>query len=247
MLKYIKNFKVSYSYPLEYPVKVVINHLGLLGLVGWISQKYGCNAVSKDFVISERIIEVPTFHEWFGRIFPNPTSVSVLEIGHVASQVSLELASLGADVTAIDLRQYPFKHPKLLSITGDFLTFDFQKTYDCIFSLSTIEHFGISERYGGSEDQEGNNLDDNAFEKIANLLNANGYAIITVPFAKSWISGIWFKVYTRDTIEKKLSRYFMIEEKRYYKRIDNVWQPVSSLDDPISPHDGVALFLLKKQ
>ena len=240
----MKKFKVSYSYPLEHPVKVVIGRIGRQGLVGWLMQKFGNKVNGGDLVVSERIIELPTLHQWLGRIFPKPEG-NLLEIGHVASTTSLELASLGFNVTAIDLRDYPFTHNNLKSLKGDFLKYEFNKKFDCIFSLSTIEHFGFSKRYGGG-DESNSNLDEQAFEKIADLLELNGKAIISVPYAKTKVSGIWFRVYTRDDIELKLSKYFQINESRFYRRDNNEWTSVIDRNnDSISPHDGVALFLLK--
>ena len=125
----MKKFKVSYSYPLEHPIKVVIEKLSRLGLLGWLMQKYGRDIDIGDLVISERIIELPLFHQWVGKIFPRPEG-KFLEIGHVASSTSLELASLGFNVTAIDLRDYPFTHKNLKSIKDDFLKHEFDKKFD---------------------------------------------------------------------------------------------------------------------
>ena len=240
----MKKFKVSYSYPLEHPIKIVIEKLSRLGLLGWLMQKYGRDIDIEDLVISERIIELPLFHQWVGKIFPKPKG-KFLEIGHVASSTSLELASLGFDVTAIDLRDYPFTHKNLESIKGDFLNHSFDKQFDCIFSLSTIEHFGFSLRYGG-EDKPDNHLDEAAFKKISELLTSDGKVIVSFPYAKAFVPDVWFQVYTRNDIESKLGRYFKIEESRFYRRDDNEWTVVADRNnDPVSPHDGVALFLLK--
>ena len=240
----MKKFKVSYSYPLEHPIKVVIERFGRQGIIGWLMQKFGTKVDEGDLVISERIIELPTLHQWLGRVFPKPEG-NLLEIGHAASSIALEFASLGFNMTAIDLREYPFKHQNLLNIKGDFLKHEFNKKFDGIFSLSTIEHFGFSKRYGG-EDESDNNLDEQAFEKISNLLELDGRAVISVPYAKTKVLGIWFRVYTRDDIESKLSKYFLINESRFYRRDNNEWsQTHDKNNDPASPHDGVALFLLK--
>ncbi len=240
----MKKFKVSYSYPLEHPIKVVIEKLGRLGLLGWLMQKYGRDINAKDLVISERIIELPLFHQWVGKIFPKSEG-KFLEIGHVASATSLELASLGFNITAIDLRDYPFTHKNLESIKGDFLNHGFDKQFDCIFSLSTIEHFGFSLRYGG-EDKSDNHLDEVAFKKISELLTSDGKVIVSFPYAQAFVPDVWFRVYTRNDIESKLERYFQIEESRFYRRDDNKWTVVTNRNnDPVSPHDGVALFLLK--
>jgi hypothetical protein len=242
----MKKFKVSYSYPLEYPIKVVIRRLSKQGLIGWLVQKYGPKIKGEDIVVSERIIELPMLHQWLGKIF-SKSEGNLLEIGHVASSAALELASLGFNVTAIDLRDYPFKHPNLLSLKGNFLKFKFDKKFNCIYSLSTIEHLGFSERYGGKDSLD-HNLDELALKKIADLLELGGKAIISVPYAKSSIFDTWFRVYTKADLRQKLDKYFKMEESRFYSRKDNEWSPVpEEVDGPVSPHDGVALFLLSKK
>ncbi len=240
----MKKFKASYSYPLEHPIKVVVERIGRQGLVAWLMQKYGQNVdINKDLVISERIIELPMLHEWIGAIFPKREG-KVLEIGHVASSTALELASLGFDMTAIDLRPYPFKHKNLTSLQGDFLAHSFSEKFDFIYSLSTIEHFGFSKRYGG-DDISDNKLDEEAFKKISESLKQGGRAVVSFPYALSHVPGIWFRVYTREELEQKLSKYFKLEQSCYYRRDRNEWTRVDDRKgDPASPHDGVALFLL---
>lgn len=142
----MRKFKASYSYPLEYPIKAVVDKLGRSGLVAWIYQKFG-SPVSREFlVINGRILELPTTHEWLGKIFPaqDRSQIKILEIGHVASPLSLKLASLGYQTTAIDLRDYSFVHKNLASIKGDFLKHNFGQNFNCVISLSVIEHFGFS-------------------------------------------------------------------------------------------------------
>lgn len=240
-----KKFKVSYPYPLGYPIKVVVRNWGKKALLGWLFQKYASNTKETEILISERIVELSLFHQWFGSHIKN--RAQVLEIGHVASSVALELASLGYDVTGIDLREYSFRHKNLKSIKGDFLLHDFSDRYDLIYTLSTIEHFGFTERYDGKKDVD-NNLDEQAFAKIAHLLKPQGKAIISVPYSKELVKSIWFRIFTRDSLSEKLSKHFDIVDSRFYKRQNNQWEQVSDpKDDPVQATDGVAiLFLIKK-
>lgn len=244
MLFRAKEFKVSYAYPLGYPIKAVIRTFGVRGLLGWLFQRYAGTATKEEILISERIIELPLVHQWFSKSFQEESTMEVLEIGHVASSVSLELASLGHSVTGIDLRFYPFSHPNLTSLTGDFLEYDFPKPFDFIYSLSTIEHFGFTKRYDDKEDVD-NSLDEVAFAKIAKLLKPYGRAVISVPYERLPAPPTWFRIYTREALALKLEKHFSILEAKFYKRHLNQWSESLSLDqDPDSARDGAAIFLL---
>ncbi len=238
-----KKIKVSYPYPLGYPIKVVIRSFGLRALLGWLYQRYATSADEKEILISERIIELPLLHQWLGSI-SRESRENILEIGHVASSVSLELASLGYSVTGIDLRSYPFGHKNLTSLTGDFISHNFSDQFDFIYSLSTIEHFGFTERYDGKEKVD-DRLDEKAFYKISKLLKPFGRVVISVPYARELGYSDWFRVYTRDDLIQKLEKLFNIIEQQFYKRQDNQWyRVIHHFDDPESPRDGVAIFLL---
>lgn len=241
-----KNFEVSFPYSLEYPIKVVIKKIGILGFFGWVFQKYGRRLIKpENILVNERIVEVPSVYLWLGQYLKKGDKI--LEIGHVNSSIALELATLGYNVTAIDLREYHFGNSNLKSIKGDFLGTDFEDKFDCIFSISTIEHFGENKRYGG--DKEGvKELDRLAFEKINKILTVNGKFILTVPYAARERTDTWFKTYTRNSIEKLLSENFMIEDKKYFFRQKNQWLPANNPNnDPELPYDGVALFVMSKK
>lgn len=241
-----KKFEVSFPYSLEYPIKVVIKKINLLGFFGWIFQKYGRHLIKpENILITERIVEIPSVYLWLGQYLKNGDKI--LEIGHVNSSIALELATLGYNVSAIDLRDYPLKNSNLKSIRGDFLKTNFDDKFNCIFSISTIEHFGENKRYGGTKEGEGE-LDRLAFDKISRLLEENGRFILTVPYATKERADTWFKTYTRGTIEKILSENFIIEDKKYFFRNKNQWLPAEDIkNDPEYPYDGVALFLMSKK
>ena len=246
----MNKFKVIFPYFLECPVKVVAEKANLLGLFGWIFQR-GAVIVKKlikpeNIIISERIIEVPSVYY----LLASATKIGdkILEIGHVHSLLSLELANLGYKVTAIDLREYPFTHKILKSIKGDFLEYNFKQKFNCVITVSTIEHFGFNKRYGGGENKD-KGLDIKAFEKIYNILESGGKLILTVPYAAKERTDIWFKTYTRKSIEGMLLNFFIISYKRYFVRDNNSWTDIT-LDksrDPDFPYDGVVIFLLTKK
>lgn len=240
-----KKFKVSYPYPLGYPIKVVVRHHNTRGLLGWLFQRYASTCKPKEILISERIVELPLLHQWFGNNTSLRSDGKILEVGHAASSMALELASLGHPVTGIDLRQCPFTHTNLNSITGDFLVHDFQNDrFDFIYSLSAIEHFGFTQRYDGKKNVD-NQLDEEAFYKMSKLLNPSGRVVISVPYAREQGPSTWFRLYTRDDLNKKLNKHFSIVDQKFYVRKNSQWNQVTDrLDDPDSARDGVAMFLL---
>lgn len=238
-----KKFEVSFPYFLEYPIRVVIKKIGILGLLGWFLQKYGGKMIKeKNLSISERIVEVPSVYALLGPLYG--PGADILEIGHVNSSLALELSSLGYKVTAIDLRDYPFNHPNLRSIKADFLDFNFEAKFDCIIAISVIEHLGQNKRYGG-RDENSDSLDRKAFGKISSLLRENGKFIVSVPFASSE-KDFWYKVYTRSSLENLISGFFKIESAKFYIRDNNHWLEAGG-KSPDSPEDGVVISLLSKK
>lgn len=241
-----KPLKVSYAYPLGHPIKVVVREFNMRAILGWLFQKYAGSAMPDEILVSERIIELSQTHQWFGQYFGD-SKVEILEIGHVASSMALEFASLGHQVVGIDLRSYPFKHTNLQSLVGDFLQHNFNQKFDFIYSLSTIEHFGFTHRYDGNADAE-NHLDEDAFRKISDLLTDSGKVVISVPYCKDLTKSDWFRIYTREELQRKLEKHFKIIHQKYFKRENGQWsESMSRAEDPASARDGGAIFLLSKK
>jgi hypothetical protein len=91
-------------------------------------------------------------------------------------------------------------------------------------------------------------MDEAAFDKISELLKPSGRAIISVPYARIFTAHTWFRAYTREILNRKLSEYFNIIEQRFFKRQDGQWTEALSLsEDPASARNGVAVFLLSRR
>lgn len=243
----MRKFSVSFPYRLGYPIQVAIHKLGILGLVGWLYQKFSRRGLqAEDIQVSERIVEMPSVHRLLGQCTRPPATI--LEIGHVNSALALELASLGYRVTGIDLRRYPFTHPNLVSVQGDFLQQDWGgQQFQAVVMVSTLEHLGFNRRYGGSEEAD-RGLDRLALAKIGRLLTADGCFILTVPYARAECADTWFKTYTRATLVALLMQDFTICSEDYFVRQQGQWRPAADLQtDPEYPYNGVAIFCLKKK
>ncbi len=92
--------------------------------------------------VNERIVEVPYVFRALAGVRPGGR---VLDVGSAESFVSLSLASLGYDVTSLDLREYPLQHPGLEVVAAPLEEWDGpDEPYDAVVCLSSIEHFGIA-------------------------------------------------------------------------------------------------------
>ncbi|MCU1359980.1 MAG: Methyltransferase type 11 [Ilumatobacteraceae bacterium] len=125
--------------------------------------------------VNERIGEVPFV---FAKLGSLPVGSRVLDVGCCESIVSLSLASLGYDVTALDPRPYPFAHPRLTVVTDPVENYRDETGFDAIVLLSTIEHLGVGS-YGLNE---GDRLDLRAMAHLRSLLHPDGRLILTTPF-----------------------------------------------------------------
>jgi SAM-dependent methyltransferase len=147
--------------------------------------------------INERIVEVPFVFETIGIL---ETGARILDVGCAESTVSFSLASLGYDVTGIDLHPYPLRHPNLTSVATPLEEWKCSDAYfDGVVCLSSIEHFGIG-AYG--EDQS-EGLDKVAMEMITRWAKPGAMMALTVPFGPYRVTDVQ-RVYDLETLNRLL-------------------------------------------
>ena len=161
------------------------------------------------YYVGERMVEIPF-------VLQNlPKGGKVLDVGCVESKLSLQLAMLGYETWGVDIRNYPFKHPNLTFRKGDIRFLQLPKNnFDCVISLSTIEHIGL-QSYGNMKiDLNGDKV---AIENLYKTLKKNGTFIFTFPFGKEFkiIEG-FERIYDYETV-KKLVDKFRVVKKRFFK------------------------------
>ena len=128
--------------------------------------------------VNERIVEIPHVYRALARVQPG---VKVADVGAAESLVAFSLALLGYDVTAVDLRPYPFEHPRLRSVTTPIEDWDHEGTFDAIICLSTIEHVGLG-AYG--EEPKEDRADIAAMRRMRELTQPGGLLILTTRFGR---------------------------------------------------------------
>lgn len=191
--------------------------------------------------VNERIVEIPFILQRL------PKSGHILEVGCSNSALALQLACMGYQVTAIDVRSYPFNHPNLRFYQEDISSIALQeKSYNCAILISTIEHVGLG-HYGDEKC-----LSDRKFlETVARHVKPNGSIFITIPFGR-FFECDWYRVYNSEKLSSLLSGYDLAD-RQFFRRISLVgWQLCSEneLADVASttlPMNGVALVEIKNK
>ncbi len=197
-------------------------------------------------IIGNRLVEIP-----FALLNISEKDKKILDVGCAESKLSLQLASMGKNVWGIDIRDYPYSSvsQNFNFVKGDITKTDFSNNFfDCITSISTIEHIGLN-AYGGKNILDG---DKRAVKEIHRVLKPSGKFILTIPFGKKKINRGVERIYDYASIQDLLNPYFKIVKEVYYinKNEDTILN-VSRKEAEKTDHtpriiDAVALFLCKR-
>ena len=174
--------------------------------------------------MNERIAEYPYVFSQLSRF---PEIKTVLDIGSAFSLLPIQLATLGYQVTGLDIIDSgDTYHPNFKQIVSDL--FDNQipdNSFDAVVSISTIEHMG----FGVFGDKVIPDADVKAFQIVHRLLKPGGIGIITVPVVDStnpWYHKTTF--FSQDRIEL-VTRPFQVLEHRLLGRNAH-WQTDAEID-----------------
>jgi 2-polyprenyl-3-methyl-5-hydroxy-6-metoxy-1,4-benzoquinol methylase len=161
--------------------------------------------------VNERIVEIPHVYRALARV---PLGGKIADVGAAESLVAVSLAMLGYDVTAVDLRPYPFEHPQLRSVTTPIEEWDQKdETFDAIVCLSTIEHIGLG-AYG--EDPKDGRADITAMKRMHELVKPGGLLVLTTRFGSAG-EDEFQRTYDRPGLEELLEGW-QVEELSVLRR-----------------------------
>jgi SAM-dependent methyltransferase len=174
--------------------------------------------------VNERIVEIPYAFRALGSL---AIPARVLDVGSVESTIPLSLAGLGYQVTALDLRAYPFTHPNLEVAVSRLEDFDREPgSYDAVLCISTVEHVGLG-WYG--EARQSPDADRQAVQRMGELLKPRGILVLTVPFGKAGVDAVQ-RTYD-DAMLDALVAGFEIESREIVRqRDDATWAPGEAVD-----------------
>ena len=165
----------------------------------------------KGFNINERIVEIPFAIQCLKDF---PSSATILDIGCSESLFPIKAASLGYNMTGIDLRSYPYEHPNFSFFQGDILNLPFQdQSFDAVFSISALEHIGLGAYNDTIVEKDG---DKEAIKQIIRVLKKNGTFILTIPYGMPKEHS--YRIYDSSRLEGMLKN-FDIQVIKYFTQV----------------------------
>lgn len=173
----------------------------------------------QEWHVNERIIELPFVCSQLAATGQNQR---VLEFGCSRSLLAMQLASLGYQVTGVDLRSYPFNHPNFTFYQGNVLDFEESESFDYVTSISVIEHIGLGAYL---EEKREDDLE-NVIIKLHSLLKPTGKLIVTVPVGQAHVNE-FFRSFTRGELIELFTKneMYLDVEQFYYRTAPKVWVP----------------------
>ncbi len=178
-----------------------------------------------------------------------PGQKKALEVGSGQSPIVPAMLALGYDVTAVDLcTDLSQQHAGIQFIKGDFMALELSTRFDVIIACSTVEHIGLSGRYGSQEDPDG---DLKAMRKMVALLKPDGVLFLTVPVGADAVYMPWHRVYGRERLPQLIAGLEVVKSRFLTKQPWGPWHetpPDAALDAPAEVRRyGLGEMILRKE
>jgi SAM-dependent methyltransferase len=142
---------------------------------------------------------------------------ATLDFGADIGLLALAAAQRGHEVVALD-REPPaldYEHPRVVPHRADILDRPLaDRRFDQIINCSSVEHVGLTGRYGSFEAPGG---DLQAMEIMAEMLRPGGRMILTIPVGRDMVCAPYHRIYGPDRLPRLLARYELGEEQYWRK------------------------------
>jgi len=187
--------------------------------IDYILRSWARAVYTKEPGLSDRAIERPF-------VFLNlPPHGRVLDVGCTGSDLPLVLRGFGYEVVGLDTRLYQLAEPLFEFVRGDIRNTSFPDgRFDLVLAVSTIEHIGLSGRYGSDEDAEG---DVRAMREIHSITRSGGKVLLTVPYGEPAIFRPWNRVYGPNELRNLVdgfnvvkAEFFAPDEMGIFKNVE---------------------------
>ena len=188
---------------------------------------------------------------WVAAQMPLGTG-EALDFGPGGSHLGLIDAQQGFNVTAVDLESvhWPYVNSRLQFVQGDILKLRLPKEhFDLVINCSTVEHVGLTGRYGVTENRPDGDLE--AMARLRELMKQDGLMLLTIPVGRDTVFAPLHRVYGAERLPKLLEEY-VIEKKEYWvKDEQNRWVLVDEKEafdrQPLRSLYGLGCFVLRRE
>ena len=146
------------------------------------------------------------------------------EFGCELGYLSLLAARKGLHVTALDLepQNFPWRDASVHFVQADILKTELPyDQFDLIINCSSVEHVGLSGRYGINESATDGDLE--VMCRLWCLLKADGKLLATMPCGRDLVVSPWHRVYGKDRLHRLLKGFEIEKEVFWVKDADNRW------------------------
>lgn len=168
--------------------------------------------------MNERVVEIPYA---MSAVTDREIGAKVVDVGATESTLAISLASLGYDVTAIDPRPYPFRHPRLKAVTTPVEHWAPEdSSIDVITCISTIEHIGVGAYGQGKEDEE---TDRRIMALFSGWLKPGGTLVLTVPYGQ-WSVTDFQRTYDNAHLSSLLDGWIIEDQRLCVRTSPLVWE-----------------------
>jgi SAM-dependent methyltransferase len=148
------------------------------------------------------------------------------DFGTGESNLAFQAALRGFEVTSIDLGSTIriYSHPKVRYIQADLLTKDLPMgSYELVINCSTVEHVGLSGRYGVTDHRSDGDLE--AMKKLLRAMKPGGIMLLTIPVGLDQVFAPLCRVYGDKRLPLLLKGYSILKEEYWQKKNSNSWSP----------------------
>ncbi len=148
-----------------------------------------------------------------------------LDLGSAGTNLPLIAALRGYEVIAVDLHHPdpPYEHPAVRCVQGDILELPLDEgSFDLVTNCSTVEHIGLSGRYGVEDDRRDADLA--AMARLRALLKPDGRMLLTIPVGRDAVCAPYFRVYGEERLPRLLAGFETLSEAYWTKNRGNCWQ-----------------------
>jgi hypothetical protein len=167
---------------------------------------------------------------WVAAHMP-PGPGKAFDFGTGESNLALQAALRGFRVTSIDLTAAArfFTHPDVRYLQADLLSMVLpRESLDLVINCSTVEHVGLSGRYGVTDRREDGDLE--AMAILRRAMKRGATMLLTIPVGKDRVFDPLCRVYGKQRLPLLLRGFSVIREEYWRKKDSNIWMKCAKSD-----------------